>query len=61
MPMIVMAKVAVRPSTIPSGRRRPPEPLAESIAGRTGSTQGDTAVPAPTTMENARRRSIPSR
>jgi hypothetical protein len=49
MPTIVIAKVTVRPSTMPSGRRRPPDPLAASIAGSTGSTQGDTAVPAPTT------------
>jgi hypothetical protein len=51
--MIVIANVVVSPSTIPSGRRVPPDPLADSIAGSTGSTQGETAVPAPTTTANS--------
>jgi len=49
----VIANVVVSPITMPSGRRAPPDPLAESIAGSTGNTQGDTAVPAPTTTANS--------
>ena len=45
----VSVKVTARPSTIPSGRRRPPVAPADSSAGRTGSTHGLTAVPAPAT------------
>ena len=44
--------VTPRPSTIPSGRRRPPLPLADRIAGSTGSTHGVIAVPAPATNAN---------
>ena len=46
-----MAKVKeiARPTTIPSGRRRPPVAPAESAIGNTGSTHGESAVPAPAT------------
>ena len=47
MPTIVTVNVTISPSTTPSGRRRPPTPAADSMAGRTGSTHGDSAVPAP--------------
>src|SRR5438093_3683890 len=40
---------------MPTGRRRPPTAPADSSAGRTGSTHGLTAVPAPAT--NAKRTS----
>ena len=46
-------KLSARPVTTPSGRRRPPVAPAESATGRTGSTQGDTAVAAPATSANA--------
>ena len=46
-PTIVTVKVIESPSTIPSGRRRPPTPPADRSAGSTGSTHGDSAVPAP--------------
>ncbi len=46
-PTIVTVNVTDSPSTMPSGRRRPPTPPAESSAGSTGSTHGDRAVPAP--------------
>ena len=46
-PTIVTVNVIESPSTIPSGRRRPPTPPAERSAGSTGSTHGDSAVPAP--------------
>jgi hypothetical protein len=52
---IAIVNVAARPSAIPSGRRRPPVPAAESSAGSTGSTQGETAVPAPATNANTSR------
>ena len=39
-PTIVTVKVIASPSTIPSGRRRPPVAPANSSAGRTGSTHG---------------------
>jgi hypothetical protein len=48
-PTIVTVKVSARPRTIPTGRRRPPVAPALSSAGRTGSTQGLSAVPAPAT------------
>ena len=44
---MAIVNVIASPSTMPSGRRRPPAALAESSAGRTGSTQGVIAVPAP--------------
>ena len=44
---IAIVNVAARPSTIPTGRRRPPSALADSSAGTTGSTHGVIAVPAP--------------
>ena len=40
---------ATSPATIPSGRLRPPEAPAANTTGSTGSTQGDSAVPAPAT------------
>ena len=43
----MIVKVIDSPSTMPSGRRRPPTPPADSSAGSTGSTHGDSAVPAP--------------
>ena len=46
-PTIVTVKVAARPSAMPTGRRRPPVAPALSSAGRTGSTHGLSAVPAP--------------
>ncbi len=46
-PTIVTVNVIDSPSTMPSGRRRPPTPPADSSAGSTGSTHGDSAVPAP--------------
>ena len=46
-PTIVTVKVTASPSTIPSGRRRPPVAPALSSAGSTGSTHGLSAVPAP--------------
>ena len=47
---IAIVKVTASPSTIPTGRRRrPPTALADSSAGRTGSTHGVIAVPAPAT------------
>src|SRR5579875_1040697 len=50
---IVTVNVAARPSTMPSGRRRPPSALADRIAGSTGRTHGVIAVPAPATNANA--------
>ena len=50
IPTIVTVNVTVSPSTTPSGRRRPPTPPEASSAGSTGSTQGDSAVPAPARM-----------
>ena len=47
---IAIVNVMARPSTIPSGRRRPPAALAERIAGSTGRTQGVTAVAPPATI-----------
>ncbi len=49
---IAIVNVVARPSTIPSGRRRPPTALADSSAGRTGSTHGVIAVPAPAISAN---------
>ena len=49
-PTIVTVNVIDSPSTMPSGRRRPPTPPADSSAGSTGSTHGDSAVPAPARM-----------
>jgi len=46
-PTIVTVKVNDSPSTMPTGRRLPPTPPADSSAGRTGSTHGESAVPAP--------------
>ena len=51
-PTIVIVKVIASPSTIPSGRRRPPVAPAESSAGSTGSTHGLIAVPAPAITAN---------
>src|ERR1700722_13725100 len=50
---IAIVKVTASPRTIPSGRRRPPTALADSTAGRTGSTHGVIAVPAPATNANS--------
>src|SRR5436190_2156533 len=58
-PTTVMVKVIERPSTMPSGRRRPPRPPADSSAGSTGSTHGDRAVPAPASSANATRTITP--
>ena len=58
MPTIVMTCVSVSPVTIPTGRRRPPVPLADSSAGRTGSTHGVIAVAAPARKAKASRRII---
>ena len=58
MPTIAITNVTVSPLITPSGRRRPPVALAESSAGRTGSTQGVSAVPAPASTANATRRAI---
>ena len=58
MPTIVIVCVSVSPATMPSGRRRPPVPLADSSAGRTGSTHGVIAVAAPATNAKASRRII---
>jgi len=55
---IEIVNVTARPSTIPSGRRRPPTALADSRAGSTGSTQGVIAVPAPAIRANSISRSI---
>ena len=49
---IAIVNVVPSPSTIPSGRRRPPTALADSSAGRTGSTHGVIAVPAPAISAN---------
>ncbi len=51
-PTIAIVKVIERPSTMPSGLRRPPTPPAESSAGSTGSTHGESAVPAPASSAN---------
>ncbi len=50
IPTIVTVNVIISPSTTPSGRRRPPTPPEASSAGSTGSTQGESAVPAPARM-----------
>jgi len=55
---IAIVNVAPRPSTMPSGRRRPPTALADRSAGRTGRTHGVIAVPAPATKANTISRSI---
>ena len=52
-PATVIVNVVASPSTTPSGRRRPPVAPADSSAGSTGSTQGDSAVPAPAAMANS--------
>ena len=44
------------PTITPAGRRRPPVTPAESTAGNTGSTHGESAVPAPATNANPIRR-----
>ena len=49
---IAIVNVTASPSTIPSGRRRPPTALADRSAGRTGSTHGVIAVPAPAINAN---------
>ena len=59
-PTIVTVNVIASPSTIPSGRRRPPVAPALSSAGSTGSTQGLTAVPAPASSANRTRRTTVS-
>src|SRR2546423_15515409 len=46
------------PGTIRTGRRRPTTAPADSSAGSTGSTHGDTAVAAPATIAKSVRRSI---
>src|SRR6202043_1394908 len=51
-PTIVIVNVTISPITTPSGRRCPPTPPADSSAGSTGSTHGDSAVPAPARMAN---------
>jgi hypothetical protein len=53
-----IVNVSASPSTMPSGRRRPPAALADRSAGSTGSTQGVTAVAAPATSANSVRSSI---
>ena len=55
-PTIVTTCVSVIPVTIPAGRRRPPVPLADSSAGRTGSTHGVIAVAAPARKAKVSRR-----
>ncbi len=50
--MIVTVNVVTSPRITPSGRRRPPLPVAASSAGNTGSTHGVSAVPAPATIAN---------
>ena len=55
-PTIVTVNVTASPSTIPSGRRRPPVAPALSSAGSTGSTHGLSAVPAPARKANRTRR-----
>jgi hypothetical protein len=57
-PTIVTVKVSPRPRTIPTGRRRPPVAPALSSAGRTGSTHGLSAVPAPATNAKTTRSAI---
>src|SRR6202050_5035919 len=54
-PTIVTVNVIDNPITMPSGRRRPPTPPADSNAGSTGSTHGDSAVPAPAPIAKTRR------
>ncbi len=49
---IVTVNVVTSPRITPSGRRRPPLPVAASSAGSTGSTHGVSAVPAPATIAN---------
>src|SRR4051794_16736839 len=60
-PTIVIVNVAESPRTTPSGRRRPPAPPADSTAGRTGSTHGLKAVPAPARNAKASRITMPER
>jgi len=50
---MAIVNVTASPSTMPSGRRRPPRALAESSAGSTGSTHGVMAVPAPAIRANS--------
>jgi len=57
-PTIVTVKVIASPKTMPSGRRRPPVALALNSAGRTGSTHGLTAVPAPARKAKTTRRGM---
>ncbi len=49
---MAIVNVTASPSTIPTGRLRPPSALADSSAGSTGSTQGVIAVPAPAISAN---------
>src|SRR3954453_850842 len=60
-PTIVIVNVAESRRTTPSGRRRPPAPPADSTAGRTGSTHGLSAVPAPARNAKASRITMPER
>lgn len=53
-----IVNVATRPTTIPSGRRRPPDAPPASTIGRTGRTHGETAVAAPATKPKRMRSSI---
>ncbi len=57
---IVTTNVIVSPVTMPSGRRFPPVALADSSAGRTGSTHGEMAVPAPASSAKRVSRTIAS-
>ena len=57
----MIVNVTARPSTIPSGRRRPPVAPAESSAGRIGSTHGESAVPAPAITANSMSSATPQR
>ena len=57
-PTIVTVKVTVSPITTPSGLRLPPTPPEANRAGSTGSTHGDSAVPAPASTANPIRISI---
>ena len=55
---VAKVKESARPVTTPSGLRRPPVTPTESTAGRIGSTQGESAVPAPATNANSISRAI---
>ena len=60
IPTIAIVCVSAIPVTTPSGRRRPPLPLADSSAGSTGSTHGVIAVAAPARTAKASRTTIGS-